>query len=255
MRGALLTLGLAMLAASACRPAPAPRVEISQPPPAAPPKPVEAPARVETDAVPLHAEAKGAWARAFPAEKDFHEVKIGEALAVTFVWHLGPQHKKKELPPEDDYPANYVQATELRVVGARGAAPASIPLGELSGFVERFDLTYCRGRGFRLPDGDAWGIASEPSIAASFSLGVPQGNSEFLLVRDADTLHVLHRETSDGRCDDIKQGPLDGCEGFEFARVADVHVPHAALLYERIDDDGKPLECVADHYGRSLLPP
>jgi len=237
---------------------PAQRVEIQAAPLPAPPPPVTALLHDAAlpDAVPVRSEDKGAWARAIAPSKTFKEIAAPRLDAITLAWRIGKQHKVKDLDPSEDYPANYVQPVDLVIGGAADAQ--AVALGELSGSVERFEVTYCRGRGFQLPREEPWGFPQEPSIASAFSVGVPQGNSEFLVVRDGDDLHVLHRETSDGRCDEMKQGPLDGCEGFEYERIADVHLPHGVALFElvRDEDEGKPLDCGAPtSYGSALLPP
>ncbi|HSQ67299.1 MAG TPA: hypothetical protein VLM85_28985 [Polyangiaceae bacterium] len=241
-----------------CPAATARHVEIGPAPVAAAP-PIGAaplpPSSVPDGAVPIHSEAKGSWARAFPAAKGFREVVAASTSTLVLVWRVGPQHKAKQLDPSEDYPANYVQPVDLLV--GDGAGRVSIALGELAGAIERPGVTYCRGRGFRPPHPvPSWQFPSEPSVAAAFSIGVVQGDSELLLVRDADVLHLLRRETSDGRCDEIKQGPLDGCEGFEYERVADVRIPRGAALYELVEDEAKPLDCsVPPFYGVALLPP
>jgi hypothetical protein len=74
-------------------------------------------------------------------------------------------------------------------------------------------------------------------------------------VRDGDVLHVLHRETDDGRCEEIEQGPLHTCDNAEYVLQADIRVSHGAALRELVQDEGKPIECGVDHYGSKLVPP
>jgi len=247
----------ALLFALGCPAAPARHVELGPAPVAsAPPITVAArpPSVVPDAAAPIRSEAKGSWARAFPASKGFREVVAPSTRTLVLIWQVGPQRKARQLDPSEDYPANYVQHVDLLV--GDGAGRVAISLGELSGGVERFGVTYCRGRGFRLPHPESgWRFPAEPSVTSAFSIGVVQGDSEFLLARDADVLHLLHRETSDGRCDEIRQGPLDGCEGFEYERVADVRIPRGAALYELVRDEAEPLDCSTPTlYGAALLP-
>ncbi len=62
-------------------------------------------------------------------------------------------------------------------------------------------------------------------------------------MRDGATLHVLHQETSDGHCEESKQGPLDVCDGFAWHLVADVRIQPSADLWEIVKDEGKDLDC------------
>ena len=117
--------------------------------------------------------------------------------------------------------------------------------------------SYCLHLGWHL---DSAHTDAQPaprlSILSRLSIGTMQGDTEVMIVRDGATLHVLHRETSDGKCDEAKQGPLDVCEGFEWERVAEVRLTGDPLLYERIDDQGKPFDCSAPtFYGRGMSRP
>jgi hypothetical protein len=209
----------------------------------------------DADAVRIDCTADAAWARAIKSERQFREIFLPDTPAVTFVWRIRNRHKSTRFPDDAEYPAAYVQNVELAF--EPGPLGPAIPLGELSGYVEPYDVTYCRGRAFRLPPNAEWNFPVEPSVAAAFSLGTPQGATRYMLVRDGDVLHLLHVETSDGRCDDVKQGPLLACKGALYARTADIHIPHRASLHERIDNLGSPLACsVRDlEHSEPLLPP
>lgn len=135
----------------------------------------------------------------------------------------------------------------------------SIPLGSHVGTARPPAQSYCMHLGWHL-DSEHAVRQSQPaaqlSILSSLSIGTMQGDTEVMIVREGATLHVLHRETSDGRCDEAKQGPLDVCQGFEWERVAEVRLTGEPLLYERIDEQGKPFDCsVPTFYGARLLPP
>lgn len=236
---------------AACGPAPAPRVEIAAPL-ARPVAPVRAPVEaMPAGAAAVHSSASGSWARAFPADKSFRTVDVPSAARVLLTWHVGERHAVKSLATEEDYPANHVAPTAL-VVHAAGT-DTTISLGELSGIEGPLAVTYCKNRGYRADADGAWGFPKEPSVASAFQMMIMQGSDDYLLVRDGGTLHLLHRETSDGRCIEGKQGPLDICEDFEWSRLAEIHVG-AADLFERIDDGGG-FDCTAEVWGERLVFP
>jgi hypothetical protein len=245
------TAALMSLLLAACRTTPTQRdIQVDKPVPSPPPP---APAAIRSDVARIDSKADASWARSIKTDKGFRSVVAPAGAAVTLIWRIGPQRKVKNLPNDQDYPANYVQTVDLAFGG--GDPATSISLGELSGYVDPFDLTSCRGRGFRLGPGGGWGFPAEPSIASAFAVGVTQGQSVFLLVRDGDALELLHAETSDGKCEDVKQGPLHACADQLYWRVAEIRLPHDATLYERVDDDGKPFDCLAEDYRGKLLPP
>jgi len=205
------------------------------------------------DAVRAPSAAEGSWAAAFPSAKSLTVVEVPSASRVLVHWRIGPGRKVKELPADEDYPGNYWVAVDL-VVRAHGVEKL-VPLGELAGSVDPIHLSYCARAGFTMPSWPEFGKAQDPSSASWFAVGTPQGDSDFMLVRDVDVVHVLHRETSDGKCDDAKQGPLDVCEGFEWERVAEIRGTRGAALFERVTDEGKPFDCGADRMGESLTRP
>ena len=177
------------------------------------------------NAIRIHASRDADWARAFPKAKNFVVVQIPQTNTLVLFWRIGKTHKAKELPPEEDYAGNYVQRVDL-VVG-----PETIAFGDIGGSVAPPSQSCCAR-------------ADLPSyVTSSVSVGTMQGDSELMIVRDASTLHVLHRETSDGRCDEAKQGPLDVCEGFEWERRAEIHTSGDPVLYERVDEAGEPFDC------------
>lgn len=205
------------------------------------------------DAVRAPSSAEGSWVAAFPASKSLTVVEVPSASRVLVHWRIGAGRKVKELPADEDYPGNYLVAIDL-VVRARGVEKV-VPLGELAGSADPFHLSYCARAGFRLPSAPNLGEPEDPSAASWFAAGTPQGDSDFMLVRDGDVVHVLHRETSDGSCQDAKQGPLDVCEGFEWERFAEIRGTRGAALFERVTDEGKAFDCGADRMGESLTRP
>jgi hypothetical protein len=214
----------------------------------APPRPVEIPTPLATppvsivpldDEAPLpnsavlaRSSAEGSWAATFPDAPAFTAVELPKSSRVILHWRVGPGRKVKELPPEEDFPGNYLARVDL-LVRARGVEK-TIELGELAGWPDPAHQSYCARAGFVMPSWRQFGTPPNRSAAAWFSVGVIQGDSEFMIVRDGDVLHVLHRETSDGRCDEKKQGPLDVCDGFEWERVAEVRGTRDAGLFETI---------------------
>jgi hypothetical protein len=230
-------------------------------------------------AAPIDSKAEGSWARSLPKQHDFATYEVdGSAAGGTsrtpsahdvgrglLTWRIGPSHTTRKLEPDEDYPAFHVAKVDL-LVHARGN-DVEVALGSLSGMATPASQSYCKHRGFRLGLGNVWGFPDEPNIAAAFSIGLPQGSSDFLVVRDGGSLHVLHRETSDGKCDEIKQGPLETCEGSEYARVAEIHVSASARLFEAIVEQGaardagageeasSAFDCTTVVYGSELLPP
>jgi hypothetical protein len=202
-------------------------------------------------AVPVHSGAGGAWARDFPAAESFRAYDAGGAGRVLLTWRIGPTHVVVNVPG-GDYPVNHVSAVEL-VLHARGRDTV-VPLGDLPGAPPPIAATYCKNRGFH-PDCDGgWEFPGEPNVASAFRMDMIQGSDDFVVVRDRGTLHVLHRQSSDGHCEAKKQGPLDACDGDEYARVAEIHVG-AAELFETVDDQGSPFDCGADRFGMQLVFP
>jgi hypothetical protein len=180
----------------------------------------------------------GAWARDIPQSKNYRASTLPPSTQVLATWRMGRSHAAKTVPPEDDYPGNHVMPVDL-VVRA-GEREVVVSFDERSGTPDPLLLSYCAHRGFVSQAEADVQRAPDPNVAAWFMVGIPQGSSDFMIVRDGPTLHVLHRESSDGKCDDAKQGPLDICEGFEWERAADVTVTVTvdahARLFENIDD-------------------
>ncbi len=205
------------------------------------------------DALRAPSAGEGSWAAAFPSAKSFAVVEMPSASRVLVHWRIGAGRKAKELPPDEDYPGNYLVSVDL-VVRSRGVEKL-VPLGELAGGADPIHLSYCARAGFTMPSWPEFGKPQDPSSASWFAVGTPQGDSDFMLVRDGDVVHVLHRETSDGKCDDAKQGPLEVCEGFEWERVAEIRGTRGAALFEHVTDEGKPFDCGADRMGEALTRP
>jgi hypothetical protein len=214
-----------------------PSVELTAPAPSA--SASQATAHVaapKAEAAPIQSKAVGAWARGFPRDEGFVTLEVGDAPSALLTWRIGAYHAVKALAADADYAANHVAAVSL-VVRARDNEVV-VPLGELSGSAPPLGQSYCKNGGFHLAGGDVWAFPNDPSVAAAFSVGVAQGSSDFLVVRDGATLHLLHRETTDGRCDELKQGPLDTCKYAEYKRRANIHIAEAAVLSETIDGPG-----------------
>lgn len=188
------------------------------------------------------------WARAFPKAAAFRELEAPARRSLLIEWRLGPAHAVHYDGSDDEYEGPPAIPIEL------GVGPASLALGEHTGTVTPASQSYCFDLGWH---------AEEPqtprpsSVVSSLSVTTMQGDSDFMIVRDGMTLHVLTRETSDGRCDEAKQGPLDVCEGFEWQRIAAIHLTSDATLYERVESEGKPFDCGAPlpYFDKRLSPP
>jgi hypothetical protein len=204
-------------------------------------------------AVRIDAPANGDWAASFPGEKNFATYDV-RASRVLLTWTVGPSHLRKDLIGDsEDYPVNHVASVALEV-RARGISK-KIELGELSGEVNAHVLSWCSARGFRSATPQYDWKAPAPAVASMFDIGITQGDDQFMVVRDGATLHVLHAETSDGKCDDAKQGPLLVCDGFQWSRIADIHVGDKAVIYETVLQADKPFDCTTEHWGSSLIKP
>jgi hypothetical protein len=196
----------------------------------------------------IHSSTVGSWAAKFPAAKTFKTFDASGSSKLLITWRVSASHAKKSLSGADDYSANHVSPTEL-VIG-----DVHIKLGDLIGAPSPSSVSFCKNMGFHV-DGDAgWTFPRERSVASAFTMSTAQGSDDYVLVHDGATLHLLHRETSDGRCDDGKQGPLDICQGFEYSRIADIGIGTADLA-ETIDEAGKPLDCLAPEDGLRLVFP
>jgi hypothetical protein len=178
------------------------------------------------------------WAADFPPSKKFAPIDVPSAARVVFVWRVGKAHLLKSGENEDEeYVRTHTVAPVDLVVRARGET-RTIWFGDFAGGVAPLALSFCSLS-------RAW--QTHASIAATFSIGIIQGGDDMTIVRDdkngAGTLHVLHRETSDGSCTETKQGPLDVCEGFEWERAADIRLASGTQLYELVELDGKTFDC------------
>jgi hypothetical protein len=201
------------------------------------------------DSVRLTSLSDASWARAFAEAKGFIRGTVS-GKSVLIGWHLGVPSSFRSDSGEE-FPDIAVTPLELNV------GTVSIPLGSHVGTARPPSQSYCLHLGWHL-NPDHADAQPEPrlSILSSLSIGTMQGDTEVMIVRDGASLHVLHRETSDGKCDEAKQGPLDVCEGFEWERVAEVRLAGDPVLYERLDEQGKPFDCgVPTFYGKRLLPP
>ena len=170
------------------------------------------------------------WARTFPAGKDLQHVELGAARSVLLAWHIGAPHPT--IMGDDEEYTLPMSRIELR------AGPVTVDLGEHAGTASS-EQPYCLHLKGRSP------LPSVKSYVSGMSIGMSSGDTELMIVRDESTLHVLHRESSDGKCDEAKQGPLDICDGFEWERVAELHIAADAVLYERIDSENDPFDCKA----------
>lgn len=208
------------------------KVEIAALPPSGV-VPVHDEVAVPGDAKRVIVKEDGAWAAAFAPSKTFATYDLPDARRVVLTWRIGPHHAVKQLEDDEDYPSNHVAPIDL-VVSAKGDT-RTIAFGELSGSVVPYWLSWCKV-----------GDRESRAFAATFAMGTPQGDDEFAIVRDGRILHVLHRQTSDGKCDEARQGPLDICDGFEWERVADLRMtsdPQRTELWEIATNEGKPFDC------------
>ncbi|HEY1960622.1 MAG TPA: hypothetical protein VGH28_33655 [Polyangiaceae bacterium] len=202
------------------------------------------------------AAANGSWAAKFPRASSFATYDV-PGSHVVLAWRIGAHHARDPLvggPGYEDAPANHVARVEL-VVSA-GSVANTIAFGDLSGTVDPLGLSWCERTGFHLPADAGWAPPPRnPAVASTFSIGITQGSDELMVVRDAGKLHVLHRETSDGRCVEAKQGPLDVCAGDEWQLVADVRVAPDAELWESVTEEGRAFACGAARPGETLIKP
>ena len=217
-----------MMVACACT-TPRTTVEIAAPLASATVVPVYDEVAVPRGAKRVAASADGPWAADFAPSKSFATVDVPDARRVLLTWRVGKSRVERRTDPDedDDYPADRTASIEL-VVRARNETRV-ISFGSLCGNVEPTELSWC--------------AKTREPFAATFSIGLAQGDDQMAIVRDGRTLHVLHRETSDGSCEEVKQGPLDVCDGSAWERVADVRLAAGAELYETVEQDGKPFEC------------
>jgi hypothetical protein len=196
----------------------------------------------------IHVGAGGAWAAKFPAAKTFKTYDPHAASQVVITWHVGAYHAAKPLAQDDDYPANHVALLELEV------GDVHVNLGEMSGSPVSSEVSFCKNLGFKIDSDAGWGFPQERNIASAFTMSIAQGSDDYLLVRDVGTLHLLHRQSSDGKCDEGKQGPLDICEGADWSRIAELHIG-AAELFETIAMQDKPFDCTTAQGGLRLVFP
>jgi len=181
------------------------------------------------------------WAADFAPSKKYAAYDTPSARRALLTWQIGKSHVSKSDDGEDETDSEYIRTHTVTpidlVVRARGET-RTISFGELAGSIEPAAISFCAKN-------TSW--QSHPSFAAKFSIGLMQGDDDMVILHDAkngtDTLHVLHRETSDGSCEDGKQGPLDICEGFQWERVADVRLAPGTELWETVELEGKTFDC------------
>lgn len=226
---------LAVVVFCACRSSSPANVEITAPLASAVIAPVHDEIVIPRGAKRMIVKEDAPWAATFPTSKTFATYDLPAASRILLTWRVGKSHVvKSSLASEDDYPGNHVAPADL-VVTAKGDTRI-VALGELSGSVEPYALSWCAK--------DETADRHPRAFAATFAIGTPQGDDELAIVRDGRTLHVLHRETTDGKCDDdAKQGPLDVCEGSEWNRVADLRMASDSELWEIVTSEGKTLSC------------
>jgi hypothetical protein len=184
-------------------------------------------------------QSSGTWAADFPRAKTYAVYDVQGAARVLLTWRVGESDVAKNVAPVD------------LVVRGRGDARA-ISFGELSGVVEPWTLSWCPRSGFHAETGDVWN-AENSAVASSFSIGLMQGSDDMIIVKGGSTLHVLHRESSDGRCLEKKQGPLDVCADFEWKLAADIRVSPSAAIHETVEVEGKPFDCGIELWGGRLI--
>jgi hypothetical protein len=242
MKGALC-----LLVVVACSASPTPKVTLARVPVAAPPPLAHVPEPPE-GAVLVTSTRDATWARAFPTEKGFVVIDVPAAPSLFLDWRIGVPHPFKNADGEVyDLPITPIALA----VGARDEK-----LGEFGGTARPAAQTYCAHLGWHRANDGETPAPPLPSLVSKAALGTMQGDDDFMIVRDGSVLHVLHRQTSDGKCDEAKQGPLDVCEGEEWKRRVEIRLAGDPALFERISDGGKPIDCGApSFYGDRLLPP
>ena len=194
------------------------------------------------------------WAADFEREKMFAVYDLPNAHRVLLTWRVGESHFVKRVGEGDEaenYPVNHVSRVEL-AVQARGETRA-ISFGELSGSPEPVGISWCENTGWQAANGESWTV---PLLPVRFSIGITQGDDEMAIVRDGATLHVLHRQTTDGYCETKKQGALDVC-GDEWKRAADVHISKGAEIWQTVEQDSgkmrEPFDCGMELWGQRLI--
>jgi hypothetical protein len=178
------------------------------------------------DALESHSGEAGAWARAIAPAKGFAEHRLPNHGSVLLTWRVRP---RQSTPIECDYDALDKQTFDLIV--STGEASVDISLGTPFGFPDPRQTSYCR---------------TDPvphDITSTFTVSSGQAGTRFVAVRDHATLHILVQQASFiVKCDSIAYGPLEGCEGREWARLADLEIG-AARVFELVDDRGRTIDC------------
>lgn len=190
--------------------------------------------------------ASGGWLPALPHEKGFRSLAMADAGTVRVTWDVGAARHVRDAWPD-------VSRVTLRV--ERGAASETVDFGEVSGGFVPSGISACMRRGFTTPATISWQFPTIDGMVAAMSLGVAQGTDDFMVMRGPNALYVLHRQTSDGKCDDIKQGPLEGCAGFEWRTRLVIDAPGDPDFEENVVSRD-PFDCAAHSMaGVPLVPP
>jgi hypothetical protein len=197
-----------------------------------------------------------AWLASLSRERGFRSLSLAESASpLVLTWRLGTARRAKAPDPAEDYPGNHV--AKLDLVFQQGAHDTRLDLGEHSGSPVPSAMTYCKRSGYGVASGDAWGFPTVPNLVSAFSVAIPQGSSDYVLLLGDDRLFVLHRETDDGDCTELKQGPLRTCVHMQYALLAEVRLAQHAPMRERIlwGADGQAPDCGAESEGVKLTPP
>lgn len=176
---------------------------------------IDAPSTIDAGATTYRVRpARGGWLPGIARAKGFESFVLPAPGTVHLTWLVGSTRRVRALPADQDYGANYVAAIGLRV--ERGGVVRTLDFGEEAGAIQPLEISFCQRSGWVPIGGRAWDLPKIDGVVSSFAVGVMQGNDEHLVMRGPNALYVLHRQTSDGRCDEGKQGPLDVCLGFEW---------------------------------------
>lgn len=151
----------------------------------------------------------GSWLAAIGHEKGFRSFALPGSGTVHVTWSHAATRRVRDVPPAEDYGSNYVARVRLRL--ERAGVTQTIDFGEEPGGLVPSGTSFCKAP---KPDG----------VVTSFAVGTMQGDDEHRIMRGPATLYVMHRQTSDGSCQEGKQGPLDICLGSEWHLRAIVSV-------------------------------
>jgi hypothetical protein len=229
--------------------APSAGVEPAPPaPPVAPPPP-----SVATAVVKVASDVK--WLRAARGERAFRRAALDGSGPVHIVWNRGRPHA-------DSDPNRPIARIALELT--RDGRTTRVEVGDVAGEILPEGASFCARLNYRVPSSNTPLALYPPTdgMVSKLSVGDASGADDFLVMLGPGVLYVLHTQTSDGLCErEIKQGPLEVCQGSEYARIAEVTLAPAAAFEESIrttsEDAGiaTPLDCATPTIMGSLAPP